>query len=34
MTGRVAFEGDGLEIKLEDISCTGDRDYSVKGKVK
>ena len=34
LTGKMVFEGDGLEIKLDDITCTGDRDYSVKGKVK
>lgn len=34
LTGKVVFEGEGLEIKLEDVTCTGDREYSVKGKVK
>lgn len=34
VTGTVRFEGEDLELKLEEITCSGDREYSVKGKKK
>ena len=34
ISGKISFEGEDLFIKLEDISCSGDRDYRVSGKVK
>lgn len=27
------FEGDDLQLTIEDMTCSGDQEYSVKGKV-
>lgn len=34
ITGRVRFEGEDLELKLQELTCSGDREFQVKGKSK
>jgi hypothetical protein len=34
ITGKVNFEGEELYLKLEEFTCSGDQEYSIKGKKK
>ena len=34
LTGKVSFEGEDLHLKITDLTCTGDQEFSVKGKNK
>jgi hypothetical protein len=34
ITGTLKFEGDELELKLKELTCSGDQEWGVKGKVK
>lgn len=34
LSGEIKFEGDALLIKIKEVACSGDQEYTVKGKKK
>ena len=34
ISGKIKFEGEELYVKLEELTCSGDQEFSVKGKKK